>query len=193
MILAPSPGCRDAVFQTPPRRAYFQASSHHSVRKRCCRKSVYREHPHRGTQSSRCWNRFSPYGVAFRDEQLDFWQLGFPSPPVDEEAPKTLTLECSGCRTPVTIEHGDYEFDVCTIHGGLVRYCDECAFATFWKFPSAASTAVSTAANAAITVERVRAFAAFSSDRFSGFRHRRAGRPAAASAKAGRHRLGIGG
>lgn len=91
--------------------------------------------------------KFYTYGAAFQDEQLDFWQLAFPPPLVDEEAPKPLTLECSGCHAHVTIEHDDYEFDVCSIHGGLVSYCDECAFATVWKFPSAASTAANAAAD----------------------------------------------
>jgi hypothetical protein len=79
------------------------------------------------------------YGVAVRDEQLDFWQVTFPPPPTEEEPPRPLALECSGCHSPLTIERGDFEFDVCTIHGGLVRYCDECAFATVWKFPATSS------------------------------------------------------
>jgi len=73
------------------------------------------------------------YGVAFLDEALDFWQLEFPPPPPPEERPLTLALECSSCRAPVTVENGDYEFDVCVIHGGLVRYCDNCGLATVWK------------------------------------------------------------
>jgi hypothetical protein len=36
------------------------------------------------------------------------------------------------------LEHGDFEFDVCVIHGGLVRYCDHCGFAIVWKFASEA-------------------------------------------------------
>jgi hypothetical protein len=42
-------------------------------------------------------------------------------------------VECSGCRTPISLEHGDFEFDICAIHGGLVRYCDSCGMATVWK------------------------------------------------------------
>lgn len=80
------------------------------------------------------------YGVAFRDEQLDFWQVEFPPPSVMEEGPRPMTLECTGCRAPITIENGDFEFDVCAIHGGLVRYCDECAFATVWKFPTSSAS-----------------------------------------------------
>jgi len=36
-------------------------------------------------------------------------------------------------RATVTLLNGDYEFDVCAIHGGLVRYCTECGFATVWN------------------------------------------------------------
>lgn len=80
------------------------------------------------------------YGVAFRDEQLDFWQIEFPSPPDEEERPP-LFLQCGSCHSPITIENGDFEFDVCTIHGGLVRYCDQCSFATVWKMASSGGSA----------------------------------------------------
>jgi hypothetical protein len=73
------------------------------------------------------------YGVAFLDEGLDFWQLEFPPPPSLAERPLELVLECSGCNATVTLLNGDYEFDVCAIHGGLVRYCVACGFATVWK------------------------------------------------------------
>ena len=73
------------------------------------------------------------YGVAFLDESLDFWQLAFPPAPPPDERPLVLALECSGCRAPITVENGDFEFDVCAIHGGLVRYCDNCGMATVWK------------------------------------------------------------
>ena len=73
------------------------------------------------------------YGVAFLDDSLDFWQLEFPPPPPPEERPLVLALECSSCRAPITVENGDFEFDVCAIHGGLVRYCDNCGMATVWK------------------------------------------------------------
>ncbi|MGB2676233.1 MAG: PilZ domain-containing protein [Candidatus Acidiferrum sp.] len=73
------------------------------------------------------------YGVAFLDESRDFWQLEFPPPPPPEERPLVLALECSSCRAPITVENGDFEFDVCAIHGGLVRYCDNCGMATIWK------------------------------------------------------------
>lgn len=73
------------------------------------------------------------YGVAFMDESLDFWQAEFPAPPPPEEHPLVLSLECCSCHAPLTVENGDFEFDVCAIHGGLVRHCDNCGLATVWK------------------------------------------------------------
>lgn len=75
------------------------------------------------------------YGVAFLDDYLDFWQMEFPPPPSPEERPLELLLECSTCGNTVTLLNGDFEFDVCAIHGGLVRHCTECGFATVWKRP----------------------------------------------------------
>ncbi|HWY08197.1 MAG TPA: PilZ domain-containing protein [Candidatus Acidoferrales bacterium] len=75
------------------------------------------------------------YGVAFLDDELDFWKMDFPAPPSPAERPLELVLECSSCGATVTLLNGDYEFDVCAIHGGLVRYCTECGFATVWKRP----------------------------------------------------------
>ena len=67
------------------------------------------------------------YGVAFVDDSTDFWQMDFPPPPSLAERPLELVLECTACGETVTLLNGDYEFDVCAIHGGLVRYCTECA------------------------------------------------------------------
>jgi hypothetical protein len=76
------------------------------------------------------------YGVAFLQERSNFWQINFPEPPLSREILHPLELICSACRSPVTLSNGDFELDVCTIHGGLVRYCDQCSFATIWKLPS---------------------------------------------------------
>lgn len=73
------------------------------------------------------------YGVAFLDDDLDFWEMDFPPPPSPAERPLELVLACGSCGETVTLLNGDYEFDVCAIHGGLVRYCTECGFATVWK------------------------------------------------------------
>ena len=79
---------------------------------------------------------FHAYGVAFVRETLDFWKATFPPLPAPQENCVSLSLECASCNAPLLLDHGDFEFDVCAIHGGLVRYCDSCGFATVWKFPS---------------------------------------------------------
>jgi hypothetical protein len=75
------------------------------------------------------------YGVEFLDAELDFWKMDFPASPSPTERPLELVLECGSCGATVTLLNGDYEFDVCAIHGGLVRYCTECGFATVWRRP----------------------------------------------------------
>ena len=75
------------------------------------------------------------YGIAFLDDDLDFWKMDFPAPPSPAERPLELVLECGSCGETVTLLNGDYEFDVCAIHGGLVRYCTDCGFATVWRRP----------------------------------------------------------
>ena len=77
------------------------------------------------------------YGVAFRDDRADFWQVEFPPAPAwIEERPLALTLECSGCRDVVDVPDGDFEYDICAIHGGLARFCDECGMLTVWRRPT---------------------------------------------------------
>jgi hypothetical protein len=74
--------------------------------------------------------------VAFVNETLDLWKTSFPPPEAPQDSVSSLSLECASCTTPLVLEHGDFEFDVCVTHGGLVRYCDHCGFATVWKFAS---------------------------------------------------------
>src|SRR3974390_2098806 len=77
------------------------------------------------------------YGVAFVDERVNFWQVEFPPAPAwQEERPAVLTLECGGCRGVLDVTNGDFEFDVCAIHGGLARFCDECGLLTVWRKPT---------------------------------------------------------
>lgn len=71
------------------------------------------------------------YGVAFVDDQLDFWKMEFP--PAAIWRPDLLVLECGVCKGTVELLNGDYEYDICAIHGGLPRYCDSCGFLTVWK------------------------------------------------------------
>jgi hypothetical protein len=73
------------------------------------------------------------YGVAFVDPNLEFWQEELPEAAPWQERPEELVLECSGCKSVAQIANGDYEYDICAIHGGLVRYCDTCGMLQVWK------------------------------------------------------------
>jgi PilZ domain len=72
------------------------------------------------------------YGVAFVDRVLDFWGIRFPMPASREEA-ATISLSCNGCGNFATLEYGEFEEDICAIHGGLVRYCTQCGLSTMWR------------------------------------------------------------
>lgn len=73
------------------------------------------------------------YGVAFLDERLNFWEMEFPPAAAWDDRPPVLTLECAKCKNLVELLNGDFEYDICQIHGGLARYCDECGMVTVWK------------------------------------------------------------
>jgi hypothetical protein len=86
------------------------------------------------------------YGVAFVQPAPDFWNMEFPPPIRYAEPDAEFILECSFCKTLFTLENSDFEADVCAIHGGLVRYCEQCGLSTVWRrtteFPSAQRPAV---------------------------------------------------
>ncbi len=97
------------------------------------------------------------YGVAFLDERLDFWQMEFPPAPVAPGWSGALTLECGGCKGMVELANGDFEYDICAIHGGLARFCDDCGLLTVWRqshevMPAPRVTAGGKAASAKATV-----------------------------------------
>jgi hypothetical protein len=64
------------------------------------------------------------YGVAFVNEALDFWGVEFPPARVWEERPVLALVE---------LVNGDFEYDICVIHGGLARYGKECGLLTVWR------------------------------------------------------------
>jgi hypothetical protein len=73
------------------------------------------------------------YGVAFVDKELRFWDIDFPPPTADEVLNNTLSLECSSCKSRVTLDDAEVESDVHDVHGSVLRYCDVCCFSTLWK------------------------------------------------------------
>ncbi|HXY01185.1 MAG TPA: PilZ domain-containing protein [Candidatus Limnocylindrales bacterium] len=73
------------------------------------------------------------YGVAFLDDALDFWHMEFPPAPVSDEQPLVLPLECGSCGERVEVAHGEFEYDITQIHGGLTRHCPQCGTLTVWR------------------------------------------------------------
>jgi PilZ domain len=73
------------------------------------------------------------YGLAFLDEARDFWQREFPAPLVWDRQPEVLVLECGACKGVEEVKNGDFEYDICAIHGGLVRFCEECGYLPVWR------------------------------------------------------------
>jgi hypothetical protein len=78
---------------------------------------------------------YHTYGVAFMDDKLNFWQLEFPPGPAQQERPLVLFLECGACHETVELLNGDFEYDICAIHGGLTRFCKQCGMLTVWRQP----------------------------------------------------------
>ena len=78
---------------------------------------------------------YHTYGVAFLDEQLDFWRMEFPAAPDQPERPLVLLLECGTCGDVVELVNGEFEYDICAIHGGLTRFCTDCGMLTVWRVP----------------------------------------------------------
>jgi PilZ domain len=76
------------------------------------------------------------YGVSFLRDSPDFWNICFSETSPYAYQPAILRLECGGCKTSLTLENSDFEFDICVVHGRLVRYCTQCGLSTVWTPPS---------------------------------------------------------
>jgi hypothetical protein len=72
------------------------------------------------------------YGVAFVDENHDFWELKFPPPPiwnVDLESP----MQCGSCMRCEVVDQSEVEADVYALSQSILRYCIYCGTPTVWK------------------------------------------------------------
>lgn len=67
------------------------------------------------------------------DKTLDFWEREFPAPPTWDQRPEILLLECGVCKDVEEIKNADFEYDICVIHRGLARFCNECGYLTVWR------------------------------------------------------------
>ena len=73
------------------------------------------------------------YGVSFLNKNLDFWQTEFPQQAVSALQPSVLPLECGACGDRIEVTHGEFEYDIGRIHGGLTRHCPQCGTLTVWR------------------------------------------------------------
>jgi hypothetical protein len=73
------------------------------------------------------------YGLAFLDDDANFWELEFPPLTPSERAARKAVMECSGCANREAVNYGDIAWDVYLVNEGIVRHCKRCQFPTVWK------------------------------------------------------------
>jgi hypothetical protein len=83
---------------------------------------------HIGTQSGK-----HTYGVAFFDQNLNFWEIDFPPVTPLEAQLGLVSLVCTVCKTVEKIDDASIEADVCATNESVIRNCKRCATSTLWK------------------------------------------------------------
>lgn len=73
------------------------------------------------------------YGLAFRDTNINFWGVEFPTLTEREKAARYCLLECGRCKSREAVDQDDIASDVYAINDGIVRYCKHCEFSTIWR------------------------------------------------------------
>jgi PilZ domain len=73
------------------------------------------------------------YGVAFLDQNIDFWGIEFPPVSQSEKEANSVSLQCASCKAREMVVQSDLESDVYLVNEGIVRFCKSCGSSTFWK------------------------------------------------------------
>jgi hypothetical protein len=73
------------------------------------------------------------YGVAFLNQNIDFWGIEFPPVSQSEKAANRVLLQCASCKAREMVEQSDLESDVYIVNEGIVRHCKSCGSSTHWK------------------------------------------------------------
>src|SRR5882762_2758637 len=73
------------------------------------------------------------YGVAFLNQNIDFWGIEFPPISQSEKDANCVLLQCASCKAQEMVEQSDLESDVYMVNEGIVRFCKNCGSSTFWK------------------------------------------------------------
>ena len=72
------------------------------------------------------------YGVAFVDEEEDFWELKFPPPQAwNEEVDGPM--QCESCMRCEVVDQSEVEADVYALSASILRYCIYCGTPTVWR------------------------------------------------------------
>lgn len=73
------------------------------------------------------------YGVAFVDENLEFWPMEFPRAEGAERTAPQAEFECTACQQRQQFAEGEIEEDVYNVNGFVLRFCEPCGTTTRWK------------------------------------------------------------
>lgn len=73
------------------------------------------------------------YGVAFVDEDLEFWPMEFPRAEEAERPAEQVEFECGACQQRQKFAEGEIEEDVYNVNGFVLRFCEPCGTTTRWK------------------------------------------------------------
>jgi len=90
---------------------------------------------HLGEQSGR-----HTYGVAFFDQDLNFWEIDFPPVTEFEKQLGLISLVCGSCGALEKVDDTSVEADVCATNDSVLRSCKRCGAATLWKPAAGAPT-----------------------------------------------------
>jgi len=71
------------------------------------------------------------YGVAFLNQNIDFWGIEFPPISQSEKDANRVLLQCASCKAQEMVEQSDLESDVYMVNEGIVRFCKNCGSSTF--------------------------------------------------------------
>src|ERR1700694_4795125 len=73
------------------------------------------------------------YGVAFLNQNIDFWGIEFPPVSQSEKEANRVLLQCASCKAREMVQQSDLESDVYIVNEGIVRLCKKCESSTLWK------------------------------------------------------------
>ena len=95
------------------------------------------------------------YAIHILDSRSDFWDIEFPAPHKAEEALARLLMECSFCQRREVVYLNELELKSFEIRRCVARVCKLCDSPSIWIEAQPEILAADSAANRAVTEERV--------------------------------------